>query len=80
MVGHLSRDQQHDPTLTYYCIFHHYGHTKFGTNLAGTRGKTMRHNTDTVVMDYVAVPRNFSKQHKFVTLVEDVMFIIGTSF
>ena len=51
--------------------------TIFGTNLSGTRGKTLQNNPYRVVMDYVAVPKDFMKLHKFVFLVADVMFVNG---
>ena len=35
---------------------------------------------DRVVMDYVAVPKDFLKLHNFVTLVGDVMFLNGAPF
>ena len=34
-------------------------HTIFGTNLNGTRVKTMQQKMDRVVMDYIAVPKDF---------------------
>ena len=49
----------------------------FGPNLDGTRGNTVRQNPYRVVMDYVAVPKCFIKLHKFITLVENVMFVNG---
>ena len=52
-------------------------HTMFGPNLASTRVKTVRHNRDRVMEDYVAVTRDFLKLQKFLTLVEDVMFVNG---
>ena len=54
-------------------------HTVFDRNLTGTRGKTVRQNPDRVVMGYVAVPKYFLKQHKFVTIMADVMFVNNTS-
>ena len=40
----------------------------------------MQQNTDRVMMDYVAVPKHFMKLHKFVTSMEDVMFVNGAPF
>ena len=34
-------------------------HTIFGSNLAGTRGNTVRQNPDRVVMYYAALPKDF---------------------
>ena len=50
-------------------------HTRFGTNLAGIRDKKVQQNTDRAVMDYIAIPKNFMKLHKSVTLTADVMFV-----
>jgi hypothetical protein len=52
----------------------------FGPDLAGTRGKTVRTAPDRVETDYVVVPREFMKLHKYVTLVADVMFVNGIAF
>jgi hypothetical protein len=54
--------------------------TIYGPDLADTRGKTVRKKPDRVVMDYVVVPREFMKLHKYVTLVADVMFVNGIAF
>ena len=50
-------------------------HTIFGSNLSCTRGKTVWQNLDRMMMDYVAVPKDFLKIHNFVTLVADVIFL-----
>ena len=34
-------------------------HTIFGSNLAGTRGNTVRQNPDRLVMYYAALPKDF---------------------
>ena len=52
-------------------------HTMFGPNLASTRVNTVRQNPDRVVMYYVAVPKDFLRLHKFITLMKDVMFLNG---
>ena len=57
-----------------------YAHKMFGLNLAGTRGNTVRQKPDMVVIDYVDVTNDFIRLHKFVTLVEDVMFVSCTTF
>ena len=54
-------------------------YTMFGPNLSGTKAKKVRQNLDRVVMDYVDVPKDFQKVHTFVTLMENVMFLYGTS-
>jgi hypothetical protein len=54
--------------------------TIYGPDLAGTRGKTVRKKPDRVMLDYVAVPHEFMKLHKYVTLVADVMFVNGIAF
>ena len=55
-------------------------HTMFAPNLLGTRGEILRHNLDRVVMDYVAVPKDFITLHNFVSLVAAVMFVNGAPF
>ena len=52
----------------------------FGQNLAGTRGMPVQHNQDRLVMDYVAVPKIILKWHRFVTLIEYVIFLNGAPF
>ena len=52
----------------------------FGTNLAGTRGKTVWQKSDGVVMYYVTVPKDLLELHKFVTLVAYLMFVNGATF
>ena len=47
----------------------------FGTKLDGTRGNTVRHNPDRVVMYYVDVPNDFLRIQKFITLVFNTMFV-----
>ena len=54
--------------------------TIFGPDLAGVRGKTVRESPKHVVTDVVAIPRDFMKLHKFVTLVADVMFVNSVPF
>ena len=49
--------------------------TMFGPNLAGTRGNTVQQNLERVVMDYVAVLKDFIELQNFVTLLADVMFV-----
>ena len=55
-------------------------HTMFVPNLADTRGKKVQYNPDRLGMDYVAVPKDLLKLHKFVSLLVDVMFVNGTPF
>ena len=52
-------------------------YTMFGPKIYGTRGKTVRQNPDRVVMDYVALYKEFLISQKFVTLMADVMFVNG---
>ena len=54
--------------------------TMFGPNLSGNRGNTIRHKPDRVVMDYLAVPKCFLKLHRFVTLLEYLMFVSDAPF
>ena len=55
-------------------------HIMFSPNLAGTRVNKVQHNPDRVVMDYVDLPREFFKLHKFVTIVVNVIFVNGAPF
>ena len=50
----------------------------FGPNLSGTRAKIVQHNPDRVVRDYIAVPKDYIKLHKFITIVADVIFVNNT--
>ena len=52
----------------------------FGPILGGTRGKTVRQNTEHVATDYVAIPRDFWEWYRFVSLVADVMFVNNITF
>ena len=54
--------------------------TMFCPNLSDTRDKTVRQKPDMVVIDYVDVTNDFIRLHKFVTLLEDVMFVSCTTF
>ena len=47
-------------------------------NLDGTNCNTVRYNSNRAVMNYVDVPKDFLKLHKFVTLVADTMFVDST--
>eukprot|EP00804_Cyclotella_cryptica_P019093 CCRYP_021211-RA/>CCRYP_021211-RA protein AED:0.16 eAED:0.16 QI:0/0/0/0.66/1/1/3/0/1057 len=55
-------------------------HTIFGPDLAGLRGRTVRRRPERVTTDVVAVPRDFVRLHKFVTLTADIMFVNGIPF
>ena len=52
----------------------------FGSILGGARGKTTRKNPENVTTDYVAIPKYYLAFHKYVTLVEHVMFVNNTPF
>ncbi len=52
----------------------------FGPDLANLRGKTTRSKPEHVRVEYVKIPRDFAKMHKFVTIVADVMFVNGLPF
>ena len=55
-------------------------HKSFGPILGGTRGKTVSQKPDHLTTDYVAIPRDFLALHRFVSLVEDVMFFNNIPF
>ena len=50
-------------------------HIMVGTNLSSTRINTVQQKLDRVVMEYVAVHKDFLKFRKFVTLVVNLMFV-----
>ena len=52
-------------------------HAIFGPDLPGVRGKTVRRKPSRVEPQYVAIPDDFHKLHRFVTLTADVMFVNG---
>ena len=55
-------------------------HHIYGRDLANIRGKTTRRKPEHVQIDYVQIPRDFVKMHKYVTLAADVMFVNGLPF
>jgi len=55
-------------------------HTIFGPDLAGVRGRTVRRKPERVEVRVVAIPRDFLKLHRFLTLTADVMFVNGLPF
>jgi hypothetical protein len=55
----------------------HNANQFFGPDLANLRGKTTRKKLEHVRVDYVKIPQDFIKMHKYVTLVADVSFVNG---
>ena len=55
-------------------------HTLFGPNLSVIMSNTVWKKPNRVLMEYVAVPKNFFILHKFVTLVANVLFLNGEPF
>ncbi len=55
-------------------------HHIYGRNLANIRGKTTKRKPEHVQIDYVQIPRDFVKMHKYITLAADVMFVNGLPF
>ena len=47
----------------------------FGPCLPGLRGQTVREKPERMEPQYTQIPRDFYRQHKFVSLVADVMFV-----
>ena len=47
----------------------------FGPDLACIRGETVRRKPERVEANYMEIPKDFYKLHKFITLVGDVMFV-----
>ncbi len=58
----------------------HNANRIFGPDLANLKGKTTRKQPEHVRVDYVKIPRDLVKMHKYVTLVADVMFVNGLPF
>ncbi len=55
----------------------HNANRIFGLDLANLRGKTTRTKPEHVRVDYVKIPWDFIKMHKYVTLVADALFVNG---
>ena len=55
-------------------------HAILGPDLAGVRGKTVRHDPGHVIIDYFSIPRDLLNKKKHVTIVADVMFVKNTRF
>ena len=55
-------------------------HSIFGPDLAGVKGKTVRHKSDRVEKYLTQIPRDLYEIHKFVTLATDLMFVNGIAF
>jgi hypothetical protein len=55
-------------------------HHIYGQDLANIRGKTTRRKLEYVQVDYVQIPRDSVKMHKYVTLADDLMFVNGLPF
>lgn len=58
----------------------HNANRIFGPDLANLRGKTTRTKPEHVRVEYINIPQDFVKTHKYVTLVADVMFVNGLPF
>jgi hypothetical protein len=55
-------------------------HQILGPDLTGVRGRMVRRHPESVTTDYVQIPRAILERHQLVTLVVDVMFVIGLPF
>jgi hypothetical protein len=58
----------------------HNANQIFGLNLANLRGEMTMTKPEHVRVDYVKIPRDFIKMHKYVTLVADLLFVNGLLF
>ncbi len=58
----------------------HNANQCFGPDLANLRGKTTRTKPEHIRVDYVKIPQDFVKIHKYVTLVADIIFVNGMLF
>jgi hypothetical protein len=52
----------------------------FGPDLARVRGRMVRRPQESVITDYVQIPRAILEQHQLVTLAVDVMFVNKVPF
>ncbi len=55
-------------------------HQIFSPDFAGVRGRTVRRPPESVITNYVQIPRAVLEQHQLVTLAVDVMFVNGVPF
>jgi hypothetical protein len=55
-------------------------HSIFGPDLASVRGRTVRRKPERVEVNVVAIPKDFLRLHKFITLTADIMFVNGLPF
>jgi hypothetical protein len=55
-------------------------HHIYGRDLANVRGEMTRRKPEHVQVEYVQIPQDFVKMHKYVTLAADVMFVNGLPF
>jgi hypothetical protein len=55
-------------------------HHIYGRDLTNIRGKMTRRKPEHVQVDYVQIPQDLVKMHKYVTLAADVMFVNGLPF
>jgi hypothetical protein len=58
----------------------HNANRIFGPDLANLRDKTTKKKPEHIRVDYVEIPQDIIKTHKYVTLVADVMFVNGLPF
>ena len=56
------------------------GHIIFGPNIGSLRGKTVRKKTETVMTDYVEIPKQIKDKMKTIELTVYVMFVNNTPF
>jgi hypothetical protein len=55
-------------------------HKLFGDDIATLRWKTARNTPDSVVADYLEIPKEIIDMNKAVTIAADVMFVNGPPF
>ena len=67
-----------DCPITIHCVKN--SHAFFCPDLAGVSGKTVSHEPDHFTIDYVFIPKDFLKFHRYVTLVSDVIFVNNIPF
>ena len=71
----LNGNKQQSLLLSNHNLWCENAHTIFGPDIAAVRGKTVRHKPDYFMIDYIDIPMEFLKLHKYLALVVDVIFV-----
>ena len=55
-------------------------HTNFGSNIGSLNAKTVRKQTETAMLDYVAIPEQIKYKINTIEITVDVMFVYDIPF